>query len=76
MKIELLRLPTVQNVYPSHANFLLVKIKNAREVYEKLTLNGIVLRDRSSVVLCEDCLRITIGTSSENKDLISHLQEL
>ena len=76
MNAELLRLPTVQNVYPSHANFLLVKIKNAREVYEKLTLNGIVLRDRSSVVLCEDCLRITIGTSSENKELISHLQKL
>jgi histidinol-phosphate aminotransferase len=76
MKAELLTLLAVQTVYPSHANFLLVKIKNATEVYEKLTRQGIVLRDRSSVVLCEGCLRITIGTSEENKELISHLRKL
>jgi histidinol-phosphate aminotransferase len=76
VKGELLKLPTVQKVYPSQANFLLVKMANAKNVYEKLTAKGIVLRDRSSVVLCDGCLRITIGTPQENKILISELKRL
>ncbi len=56
------RLSAVINVYPSEANFLLVKIKNARKIYETLLKEGIVVRDRSSAPGCADCLRITVGT--------------
>jgi histidinol-phosphate aminotransferase len=56
----------VKKVYPSDANFLLVQIENARQVYEYLLTKGIVLRDRSKVMLCDDCLRITIGNEAEN----------
>jgi histidinol-phosphate aminotransferase len=73
---ELVKIPAVQIVYPSQANFLLIKITNAKSVYESLILKGIVLRDRSNVLLCGDCLRITIGTSEENKILISELSNL
>jgi histidinol-phosphate aminotransferase len=63
-------MPMVEKVYPSDANFLLVKIKDARKMYEYLLTKGIVLRDRSNVALCEDCLRITIGTEKENTMLV------
>ncbi len=67
--------PGVETVYPSDANFLLVKIKEARKVYDFLLGKAIVVRDRSKVKLCEDCLRITVGTEKENTDLIEALQE-
>ena len=66
-------MPEVETVYPSDANFLLVKIRNARKVYEFLLENGIVVRDRSKVQLCDDCLRITIGTEQENTQLVDAL---
>lgn len=68
-------IPIVEKVYPSDANFILVKIKNARKVYEFMLTKGIVLRDRSNVKLCEDCLRVTVGTEKENTllvDAIAH----
>ena len=68
-------MPTVEKVYPSDANFLLVKIKEARNIYDFLLTKGIVLRDRSNVKLCEDCLRITIGTEQENTLLVDAMQE-
>lgn len=68
-------MPTVEKVYPSDANFILVKIKNARKIYQFLLSKGIVLRDRSNVALCENCLRITIGTEQENTLLIDAMQE-
>lgn len=68
-------MPTVEKVYPSDANFILVKIKNARKIYEFLLTKGIVLRDRSNVKLCEDCLRITVGTEQENSILIEAMHE-
>ncbi len=58
------RLSFVLNVYPSEANFLLVKIKKARLIYETLLNEGIVVRDRSAVPGCTDCLRITVGTKA------------
>ncbi len=70
-----LTMPTVEKVYPSEANFILVKIKDARKIYEFLLTKGIVLRDRSNVALCENCLRITIGTEQENTLLIDAMQE-
>jgi histidinol-phosphate aminotransferase len=68
-------MPTVEKVYPSDANFILVKIKDARKVYEFLLAKGIVLRDRSNVKLCEDCLRITVGTEQENTVLVDAMQD-
>ncbi|MES2330281.1 MAG: histidinol-phosphate transaminase [Bacteroidota bacterium] len=68
-------MPTVEKVYPSDANFFLVKIKEARKIYEFLLTKGIVLRDRSNVTLCENCLRITVGTEKENTLLVDAMQE-
>jgi len=64
------RMPLIEHVYPSDANFLLAKVRNAKEVYEYLLEQGIVVRDRSNVQLCEGCLRITIGTEAENTLLV------
>jgi histidinol-phosphate aminotransferase len=68
------RLSIVLNVYPSEANFLLVKMKKARSIYETLLKEGIVVRDRSSVQGCSDCLRITVGTRQQNDNLIETLK--
>lgn len=62
-------------IYPSDANFLLVKMKAARNIYKYLAAKGIIVRDRSGVILCDDCLRITIGTPDENRQLINLLNE-
>jgi histidinol-phosphate aminotransferase len=67
------KMPLVQTVYPSDANFLLVKVIDAPGVYDYLLQEGIVVRDRSKVELCEDCLRITIGTEQENTVLVDAL---
>ncbi len=67
------RLSSVINVYPSEANFLLVRIKNARQLYETLLAQGVVVRDRSSAPGCEDCLRITVGTKEQNEILLQIL---
>jgi histidinol-phosphate aminotransferase len=64
------QIPIVEKVYPSDSNFFLVKIQDARKVYEYLLTKGIVVRDRSNVKLCDNCLRITIGTESENTLLV------
>jgi histidinol-phosphate aminotransferase len=69
------RMPIVQQVFPSDANFILVKMTNATAVYQYLLTKGIVVRDRSRVELCEDCLRITIGTEKENTELVDALVE-
>jgi histidinol-phosphate aminotransferase len=58
-------MPIVEKVYPSDANFVLVKIKDAKRMYEFLLTRKIVVRDRSNVQLCENCLRITVGTEDE-----------
>ena len=64
----------IQTVYPSDANFLLVKVRNARPLYEYLLTKGIVVRDRSHISLCEGCLRITVGTVPENKTLVTEIK--
>jgi histidinol-phosphate aminotransferase len=75
---ELIRLlselPIVQKIHPSDANFLLVKVVDARGIYSFLLEKGIVVRDRSKVELCEGCLRITVGTPKENNELVNELQ--
>ena len=63
----------VEKVYPSDANFVLVKIRDAKKIFDYLIDQKIIVRDRSKVILCEDCLRITVGTKSENNSLIDAL---
>jgi histidinol-phosphate aminotransferase len=75
LKESLLQLPVVKKVYPSDANFLLVKVVDAKGIYDHLLKQEIVVRDRSKVELCEGCLRITVGTEQENKELVTALQQ-
>lgn len=62
--------PCVKRVYPSDANFLLVRVDDAKAVYNKLIAAEVIVRDRSGVQGCEGCLRITIGTPDENEHLL------
>lgn len=64
----------VKEVYPSDANFLLIRVGNPEAIYQFLMNRGIIIRDRSSVPLCEDSLRITIGTREENRSLMDALK--
>jgi histidinol-phosphate aminotransferase len=73
---ELLTLHIVKKIYPSDANFILVKLDDAPGTYHYLMNNKIIVRDRSRVTLCENCIRITIGTPQENKRLIQALAQL
>jgi histidinol-phosphate aminotransferase len=68
---DLKKQPSVEKIYPSDANFLLVKTKNANDLYNFLVKNGIIVRNRSNILLCEGCLRITVGTALENKKLLN-----
>jgi histidinol-phosphate aminotransferase len=72
----LLKLPITEKVYPSDANFLLVRFKDAPSTYKYLMDKGIIVRDRSKVRLCANAIRITVGTPQENRNLITALQEL
>ena len=72
---ELAALPVVQCVYESEGNFLLVRVNNAKAVFCRLQERGVIVRDRSKELHCEECLRITIGTKEENDRLITALQE-
>jgi len=71
---ELTGIPFVERVWPSDANFFLVTMKNAREVYLYLVEKGIIIRDRSQIRLCENSLRITVGTKEENRILVEALK--
>ena len=73
MVTSLLQNEEVVKIYPSDANFLLVKFKDASRLYKYFVEQGIVVRDRSNVVLCEGCLRITVGTPQENQKLLGSL---
>ena len=73
---DLLSLKIVNKVYPSDANFLLAKVEDAQGTYKYLMEKGIIVRDRSRVVLCDNCLRITVGTPRENKTLIQALKNI
>lgn len=69
------KLEMTEKIYPSDANFFLVKVKQAKPVYDYLAAQGIIVRDRSKVTLCEGCLRITVGTPEENEQLIEALNK-
>ena len=68
-------MPHIIQVFPSDTNFILVKIPHARKLYEFLMTRGIIVRDRSALALCEDSLRITVGTEQENTLLVDTMYE-
>ncbi len=74
MKEQLSAFKFVKNIYPSDANFLLVKVEQADKLHQFLMGNKIIVRNRSRVPLCSGCLRITVGTEKENEQLLRSLE--
>jgi histidinol-phosphate aminotransferase len=68
-------LPCTEKIYPSDANFFLAKVSDAKAIYNYLVAKGIIVRNRSSIALCKDCLRVTVGTREENDQLIEALKQ-
>ncbi len=68
-------LPICEKVYPSDANFFLAKMTDAQAIYDYLVNKGIIVRNRTRVTLCHDCLRVTIGTKTENSELLGALRQ-
>ena len=64
----------IQEIYPTDANFVLVKVDDANKRYQELIEKGIVIRNRTTQPLCENTLRFTIGTFEENKKLVENLR--
>ena len=73
---ELKNLNMVEKIYPSDANFILVRFRDASPIFNTLTGAGIIVRDRTKALHCENCLRITVGKPIENKKLIDLLKKL
>lgn len=73
---ELPKLSCVEKVYRSDANFVLVRVSDASRIYDVLASHGIIVRNRSKLALCHNCLRITVGTPAENAQLLATLQSL
>ncbi len=71
----ILQLPVCQQVYPSDANFFLARMTDAPTIYRYLVDRGIIVRNRSQVQQCHNCLRITVGTRSENNELLAALRQ-
>ena len=72
----LLSVPCVKEIYPSDANFLLVKVDDANGIYKSLQEKGIIVRNRHRVTLCANCLRITVGTPTENAEIFNVFKTL
>ena len=70
-----LELPICETIYKTDANFFLAKMTDAKAIYDYLVDNGIIVRNRSRIQLCANCLRITIGTRTENNELLSALRQ-
>ena len=66
----------VEKIYPTEANFILIKVDDSNKRYDELIAKGIVIRNRTNQPLCENTLRLTIGTEEENKKLIEVLKQL
>ena len=71
---QLAKVECVKEVYPTDANFILVKTTNSDAIYKYLIEKGIVARNRNGITLCDNCLRITVGTAEENKQVIAALK--
>jgi len=76
LEVELNKLEYVKQIHPSDANFLLIKVDDANKRYNQLIEKGIVVRNRTTQPLCENCLRITVGTKQDNQNLIEALKTL
>ena len=74
LKYALLNYSFIEKIYPTDANFILIKVDDANKRYQQFLDNGIVVRNRSNQPLCENCLRITVGTKEENLNLIETLK--
>ena len=72
---KIITIPSVEKVYPTDANFILVKTKDANRIYEYLIGKGIIVRNRNNVSLCNGCLRITIGSPEENATLLQTMEQ-
>jgi histidinol-phosphate aminotransferase len=72
---ELQKLSFIEEIFPSETNFILMRVKNANELYEYLLKRQIVVRNRSNQPLCHNCLRVTVGTPEENELLLQALYE-
>ena len=70
-----LELPICEHIYKTDANFFLARVTDAQKTYDYLVDKGIIVRNRTRVQLCHNCLRITIGTRSENNELLSALRQ-
>lgn len=68
-------LPICKNVFPTDANFFLARMTDAQAIYDYLVERGIIVRNRSRISLCENCLRVTIGTKNENNELLAALRQ-
>lgn len=68
-------LPVCQQIFPTDANFFLARVMDAQKIYDYLVERGIIVRNRSRIQLCQNCLRITIGNRSENNELIAALRQ-
>ena len=73
---EIVKLPCCVRVFPTDANFFLAKVYEATQIYNYLVGEGIIVRNRTNVALCNDCLRITIGTKEENDALLDALRKV
>lgn len=68
------QLPLCEKVYPTASNFFLAKVTDAQKIYDYLVEKGIIVRNRTRIKLCQDCLRVTIGTRTENNELLGALR--
>lgn len=68
-------LPLCEQVFRTDANFFLARVTDAQRIYDYLVDRGIIVRNRNRVTLCQNCLRITIGTRSENAELLAALRQ-
>lgn len=76
LESELSKLNYVLNIYKSDANFILIKVEDANEMYKRLIKSKIIVRNRTNQFLCDNCIRITIGTKEENDLLITKMKEM
>jgi len=75
LREELESLEMTQKIFPSQSNMLLVRFEKAKELFAFLLENKVIVRDRTNVILCKDCLRITVGTREENERLLDYIRQ-
>ncbi len=76
LEVELSKLNSVEKIFPSEANFILIKVIDSNKIYKELINSKIITRNRSTQPLCNNCIRITVGTKQENDLLLKGMNEL